>query len=131
VASEECDALPGSSYSKHHASCTGLVIVSRRCQSSDDACGTLSERAGFSERHLARVFTREIGTTPARYVAQARLEAARAILETSDAPLGTIALQSGLQSAETLRRAFIREVGITPDAYRQRFRTTGVADSPP
>ena len=91
----------------------------------DHRLGALSRRAGFSERHLARVFMRELGTTPARYVEQVRLEAARALLESSDAPLAVIAQRSGLSSAETLRRTFAREVGVTPHAYRQRFRTTG------
>lgn len=92
----------------------------------DHRLAAMSERAGFSERHLTRVFARELGTTPARYVEQVRIEAARGLLESSDAPLDTIARHAGLGSAETLRRSFTREVGITPHAYRQRFRTTGV-----
>jgi transcriptional regulator GlxA family with amidase domain len=92
----------------------------------DHRLAALSSRAGFSERHLSRVFLRELGTTPARYVEAARVEAARSLLESSDAPLDVIAGQSGLGSAETLRRTFNREVGISPHAYRQRFRTTGV-----
>lgn len=96
----------------------------------DHRLTALSARAGFSERHLTRVFARELGVTPARYVEQVRVEAARALLETSDAPLATIARHSGLSSAETLRRSFVREVGVTPHAYRQRFRTTGVAAAP-
>jgi len=92
----------------------------------DHRLAALSRRAGFSERHLSRVFLRELGTTPARYVEATRLEAARALLESSDAPLDVIARESGLGSAETLRRTFNREVGISPHAYRQRFRTTGV-----
>ena len=93
----------------------------------DHRIAALSERAGFSERHLARVFLRELGMTPARYVEQVRVEAARILLETSDAPLDTIARQAGMSSTEALRRSFAREVGTTPHAYRQRFRTTGVA----
>jgi transcriptional regulator GlxA family with amidase domain len=92
----------------------------------DHRLSVLSERAGFSERHLARVFARELGMTPGRYVEQVRVEAARLLLETSDAPLDVIARESGLSSAETLRRCFTREVGVTPHAYRQRFRTTGI-----
>jgi transcriptional regulator GlxA family with amidase domain len=84
----------------------------------------LSERSGFSERHLTRVFARELGTTPARYVERVRIEAARAMLERSDAPLEVIARRSGLNSAETLRRHFSRAVGVTPHVYRQRFRAT-------
>jgi transcriptional regulator GlxA family with amidase domain len=89
----------------------------------DHRLAALSERAGFSERHLTRVFAREIGTTPARYVEQVRIEAARAMLESSDAPLDVIARRSGLRSAETLRRHFTRAVGLTPHVYRQRLRT--------
>jgi transcriptional regulator GlxA family with amidase domain len=92
----------------------------------DHRLAVLSARAGFSERHLTRVFTRELGMTPARYVELVRVEAARALLETSDAPLDVIARRSGLRSAETLRRSFVREMGATPHEYRQRFRTTGV-----
>jgi transcriptional regulator GlxA family with amidase domain len=69
------------------------------------------------------VFAREIGTTPARYVEQVRVEAARAMLEGSDVPLDVIARRSGLNSSETLRRPFTRAVGMTPHVYRQRFRT--------
>jgi len=93
----------------------------------DHRLAVLSKRAGFSERHLARVFFRELGTTPARYVEQVRVEAARAMLEASDAPLEVIARESGLGSAETLRRIFLRELGVTPHVYRQRLLTTHMA----
>lgn len=95
----------------------------------DHRLGTLSARAGFSERHLTRVFLRELGVTPGRYVAQVRLEAARGLLESSPASLPVIAQQSGFRSAETLRRTFLRELGVTPHAYRRRFQTTGVLAS--
>lgn len=94
----------------------------------DHRLGMLSERAGFSERHLTRVFARELGTTPARYVERIRVEAAQSMLETTDAPLDVIALRTGLGSAETLRRTFARTLGVTPNAYRQRFVTTGIAE---
>ncbi|HEY4277107.1 MAG TPA: GlxA family transcriptional regulator [Conexibacter sp.] len=89
----------------------------------DHRLEALSERAGFSSRHLARVFTRELGVTPARWVEQVRFEAARDLLEASDAPLASVATASGLGSAETLRRVFLRALGVTPNAYRQRFRS--------
>jgi transcriptional regulator GlxA family with amidase domain len=61
----------------------------------------LSERAGFSKRHLTRLFAREIGMTPARYVEQIRIEAARTLLESADAPIDVVARRSGMRSAET------------------------------
>lgn len=87
----------------------------------------MSERAGYAERHLTRMFVKEVGTTPARFVEQTRVEAARVLMESSDAPFETVARLSGLGSPDTLRRVFTREVGIAPAEYRQRFRTTGAA----
>jgi transcriptional regulator GlxA family with amidase domain len=87
----------------------------------------LAEHAGFSARHLSRVFRREVGTTPAEYVEEVRVEAARTLLEGGDASLDVVARRSGLGSAETLRRAFARHLGTTPAAYRERFATTGRA----
>jgi transcriptional regulator GlxA family with amidase domain len=80
-------------------------------------------------RHLTRVFQRELGVTPGRYVESVRVEAAKARLQRSDEPLATIARASGFGSDETMRRAFSRELSATPAVHRERFRTTGVAPS--
>jgi transcriptional regulator GlxA family with amidase domain len=93
----------------------------------DHSLEALSERAGFSVRHLMRVFQRELGVTPGRYVEGVRLEAAKARLQRSDESLATIARAAGFGSDETMRRAFWRELSSTPAAYRERFRTTGAA----
>jgi transcriptional regulator GlxA family with amidase domain len=93
----------------------------------DHRLSALSERAGFSERHLSRLFFRELGTSPARYVEEVRIEAARALLESRDLSLDVIARRSGLGSTETLRRIFARKLGVSPQVYRRRFRTTGVS----
>jgi transcriptional regulator GlxA family with amidase domain len=93
----------------------------------DHSLLAVSERAGFSARHLTRVFQRELGVTPGHYVEAVRVEAAKARLQRSDEPLATIARATGFGSDETMRRAFWRELATTPAAYRQRFRTTGAA----
>lgn len=95
----------------------------------DHSLASLSERAGFSERHLARLFMREVGMSPSRYVEQVRIETARILLETADTSIAVIARESGMGSAETLRRCFTREIGVPPNTYRQRFRTTGVVEN--
>lgn len=92
----------------------------------DHSLAALSRRAGFSERHTARLFRRELGLSPARYVEQVRVEAARVMLESSDAPLAAVARDSGLGSPETMRRVFLRVLGVPPGAYRRTFATTGV-----
>jgi transcriptional regulator GlxA family with amidase domain len=93
----------------------------------DLSLATLSELAGFSARHLTRVFDRHVGMTPGRYVEHVRVEAAKARLQDGDEPLEVTARAVGFGSAETLRRAFARELGTTPAGYGRRFRTTARA----
>ncbi|MFE0510774.1 GlxA family transcriptional regulator [Streptomyces sp. NPDC058964] len=86
----------------------------------------MARRAGVSVRHVTRLFYEEVGTTPGRYVEQVRLEAARVLLETGDDSMPVVARRTGFGSSESLRRAFVRHLGVTPGAYRASFRTTGV-----
>ena len=82
----------------------------------------LARQAAMSERHFTRVFTDQVGESPARYVERVRLEAARRALETSSTSLDGVAAACGFGTAETLRRVFQRHLGVAPDAYRRRFR---------
>jgi transcriptional regulator GlxA family with amidase domain len=83
---------------------------------------TLADRAAMSVRNFERVFTRELGRTPSKYVVQARLEAARNQLERTDRGLKQIAVTCGFGSADVMRRSFARLVGVTPNQYRSRIR---------
>ncbi len=89
----------------------------------DLSAAALAGRMCLSERHFARVFRQETGTSPASYVEAARVEAARRLLETTDEPLEQVASASGLGSVETLHRAFRKQINTTPASYRRRFRT--------
>jgi transcriptional regulator GlxA family with amidase domain len=91
----------------------------------------LARRAGMSARNFARVFTREVGTTPARFVAAVRIETARRHLEESSDDLETICVISGLGTPESMRRAFLRTVGIPPGQYRERFNRRQRTAQPP
>ena len=81
----------------------------------------LASRAAMSERNFARVFVRELGTTPAHYVEQLRLEAARRELEATRKSLKQVALASGFSSSEVMRRAFLRCLRTSPGSYRDHF----------
>lgn len=89
----------------------------------DCAVAALARRIAMSPRNFARVFTREVGMTPARFVETARVEAARRRLEESADGVDAVATRSGFGTAESMRRAFLRSLGIPPSAYRGRFRT--------
>lgn len=79
----------------------------------------LASLAGMSPRNFARVLTRTVGKTPARFVEVARVEAARRRLEKTEDGVDAIAAACGFGAAETMRRSFLR---VPPAAYRQRFR---------
>jgi transcriptional regulator GlxA family with amidase domain len=89
----------------------------------------LAERAAMSPRNFNRVFTRSIGVSPARFVERARVDAARRRLEGSGSSIETVAHDTGFGNAERMRRSFLRQIGIAPSDYRQRFgpRTTEIA----
>jgi len=88
----------------------------------DMSVASLGRRAAMSPRNFARVFTQEVGETPARHVESLRLEAARRQLDTTSSSLEEVADTSGFRSAETLRRTFARRLGVTPGQYRASFR---------
>jgi transcriptional regulator GlxA family with amidase domain len=87
----------------------------------DHRLARLAKRAAMSERHLRRVFADQTGTTPARFVERVRVEAARERLESTATPIETVATTCGFGSPETMRRAFLRVLGVGPADYRIRF----------
>jgi transcriptional regulator GlxA family with amidase domain len=88
---------------------------------------SLAARAAMSRRNFTRVFATELGTSPAHYIEQLRIEAARRLLEESPASVEEIAAACGFSSAELMRRAFLRAIKSTPSQYRERFRSAGKA----
>ncbi len=94
--------------------------------SEDLAVERLARRAAMSPRNFARVFTREVGATPARFVTRVRVETARRLLEETRVPLDVVCARSGLGSSESMRRAFLKVVGVAPGQYRERFNRAPV-----
>ena len=84
----------------------------------------LGELAGMSPRNFARIFSREIGMTPGKFVELARLEYARRQLEQSRLSINQIAAESGYRTADGMRLAFDRNLGVTPREYRLRFASS-------
>jgi transcriptional regulator GlxA family with amidase domain len=87
----------------------------------DHSVASLAARMDISPRHFARLFRAEVGITPATWVEEARVNAARRLLELGNEAPKQVALHCGFADADTLRRAFARHVGVTPAEYRKRF----------
>jgi len=82
----------------------------------------LAQHLAMSPRNFARVFTREMKTTPAKFVERLRVEAARRRLEESQNSMETIASECGFGSVNSMRNIFQRTLKISPGQYRRHFR---------
>jgi len=78
----------------------------------------LANRVSMSVRNFVRVFTADVGTTPAKYVRHLRVEAARRLLESRPGDLKRIASAVGFGNADVMRRAFAHVLGKPPSAVR-------------
>ncbi|MFB7504484.1 AraC family transcriptional regulator [Streptomyces broussonetiae] len=78
----------------------------------------LAARAGVSRATLSRRFTSLVGRPPMAYLTSWQLTLAATRLRDSDAPLATVARETGYGSPYALSHAFSREFGITPGRYR-------------
>ncbi|KVE36954.1 GlxA family transcriptional regulator [Burkholderia sp. BDU5] len=87
----------------------------------DLSVAALAARAGMSERSFMRRYRETTGKTPARAIEQMRVEAARNLLADAPLPIKRIAARCGFGSEETMRRSFLRMLGVTPQTYRERF----------
>ena len=93
----------------------------------DLSVAKLAKRAAMSARNFARVFVRETGITPADFVEQTRVEAARRRLEESKDGIEQIASDCGCGTRESMRRAFVRRLNVAPSEYRNRFHRSDAA----
>jgi transcriptional regulator GlxA family with amidase domain len=82
----------------------------------------LAQRVAMSPRNFARVFIKEMKTTPAKFVERLRVETARRRLEESQNSMETIANECGFGNVNSMRNAFQRTLKIPPGQYRRHFR---------
>jgi len=84
----------------------------------------LAEQVSMSPRNFARVFAREMGVTPAKYIEKLRLEAACRYLVEKQWTLDEVSFHCGLKNSENMRRLFLKCYEITPTQYRRNFKTS-------
>ncbi|SNB62251.1 transcriptional regulator, AraC family with amidase-like domain [Arboricoccus pini] len=90
---------------------------------------SLARSVGMSTRNFARVFRKELGLTPADFVAAARTDAARRLLEDTTQPLQRIANACGFANVNAMRRTFLKTIGVSPHDYRARFQSAAKLSS--
>lgn len=88
----------------------------------DLALPAVASAVGVSPRHVSRLFQAELSISLAAYVELTRIDIARRLLEDGSSPIKMVAYAAGFGSVATLRRAFLRRIGVTPLQYRHRFQ---------
>jgi transcriptional regulator GlxA family with amidase domain len=87
---------------------------------------SLADRIGMSARHFTRVCLKETRMNPGQFVDRMRVEAAQQLIDSSTMGLKEIADQCGFGTADSMRRVFLRVLGITAGEYTNRFKSTAV-----
>ena len=88
----------------------------------DHTLASIAEHMQMSTRNLSRVFQKECGMTAMNFVTDARIDAARRCLESTELGLKDVAQHCGFENEDGMRRIFVRRLNISPADYRQRFR---------
>ncbi len=83
----------------------------------------MADRAGMSERSFYRRFSQAVGTTPSRFLENARLDKARQLLE-AGAAVKSVPRQVGFQSESGFRNAFEARYKISPSHHRLMHGST-------
>lgn len=83
----------------------------------------MANEFGVSERTIIRRFQAALDQAPLRYLQSLRIEAARGLLEAGDLNVDAIAAKVGYNDVSSFCRLFKEKVGLSPGAYRGRFRT--------
>jgi len=99
-----------------------LAVWMAEHPAADLSVDALAARVHMSTRNFSRTFRRELGKTPARFAETLRVEAARRMLEETEARMDSIARECGLGSGNSMLRSFLRVLGLPPSQYRERFR---------
>ncbi|WP_176059825.1 helix-turn-helix domain-containing protein [Paraburkholderia sp. BCC1876] len=103
---------------KAHASARWLA---ENCTNSLSV-GDAARRSSMSERNFLRLFKREIGVTPSKYLLRARIDLTCKMLANSDLPVDKIARRTGLSNGERLSKLFRKELSMSPTEFRARSR---------
>lgn len=82
---------------------------------------TLADKVNMTPRTFSRRYVEKVGQTPAKMIAEFRMDAACRLLTDTDRSLKNIANLVGYVDEQNMRRAFFKVLEISPNDYRQRF----------
>ena len=100
----------------------GLTAWLRESVAREVPVEAMAASVGMSPRTFHRRFVESFGQTPAKFFEFLRLDSARAFLEARE-PVGSVARRVGFRSESAFRAAFKAQFGVTPQLYREMWRS--------
>lgn len=79
----------------------------------------IAKHIGITEDHLTFCFRQELGITPVHYLQRYRINQAKRLLKESNQTITEIAYNVGFSDSGYFSRIFRREVGVSPEMFRQ------------
>ncbi len=92
-----------------------------------EGVGGVAQRLGYSERHLTRIVTDELGAPPIAIARAQRAQTARTLIETTRMPFTDVAFAAGFQSIRQFNDTIRQVFALTPTALRGRVGSEPVA----
>ncbi|GAA1333513.1 AlkA N-terminal domain-containing protein [Catellatospora bangladeshensis] len=122
------DAVPGSPEWNLRAdlAARAMRLISDGVVERDGVPG-LAARLGYSERHLTRVLTAELGAGPLALARAHRAHSARLLIETTDLSFTDVAFAAGFASVRQFNDTIRAVFAATPSALRAKRRVAGNA----
>ena len=84
----------------------------------------IAEIAGLSETGLTRLFKKHLGTSPARYLIDARIREATTLLQSTEESIDEIAEKTGFSNRYYFTRMFKKTTGQSPAGFRKDHTLT-------
>jgi AraC family transcriptional regulator of adaptative response / DNA-3-methyladenine glycosylase II len=96
-----------------------LVAEVRETPSAFLDVDALVRRSGYGATRLYQLVSQRLNLTPAEFLAETRVEAAKRLLAGTDLPVAEVAFQAGYASLTAFHQNFKRLTGQTPAVYRR------------
>jgi len=79
----------------------------------------LARKVSLSSSYFSVLFKKYVGCSPVQYITKVRLDKAMQLLRGSNKPISVVALEVGYHDPLYFSRVFVREIGMTPRAFRE------------
>ncbi len=99
--------------------CAAAASFMERCFYRRLPMTEVAAEAGVSEKHLCRLFRKNYGIPPVRYLASVRMKNARRLLETTPLTVAQIASATGYPSQPAFSESFKKHYGVYPSRLRE------------